>query len=74
MRRSPLNQGTLSQPVGVPSADTPSISFFAKQYKPKSQAFPTLQANPNIWAFTQQVTNEIQQTKKEGNFPLQYNT
>lgn len=34
-----------------------------REYKPKSQVFPALQGNPNIWAFTQPVTNEICQTK-----------
>lgn len=43
-----------------------SICFPPPQlYQPRSRAFPLLQANPNIWAFTQQVTKEIEKKKKK---------
>lgn len=29
-------------------------------FKPKSRNFPSLQTNPNIWAFVQQITQEIE--------------
>lgn len=60
------SEGSLSRSECVPPADAPSIPIFSKEYKPKSQTFPALQANPNIWAFTQQVTDEICQTKWKG--------
>lgn len=31
-------------------------------YRPKSTSFPALEGNPSIWAFTQQVTKDIQAT------------
>lgn len=52
-------------PPPPPPAD-PTLSFFAREYKPKTRAFLALQANPNIWAFTKQVTNEIQQNRWKG--------
>lgn len=37
-----------------------------KDYKPKSKTFPALHGNPNVWAFIQQVTEEIKKTKWKG--------
>lgn len=40
----PPNPGdSWSRPVDAPPVDVPFISFFAKEYKPKSRAFPALQ-------------------------------
>lgn len=47
---------------GLSLSPSPIIST-PKDYKPKSKVFPTLQGNPNVWAFTNQVTKEICQTK-----------
>lgn len=55
----------LEEPLLNPSLDTLSERSFLPpyHYKPKSRSFPLLHGNPNIWAFTQQVTKEIQTTK-----------
>lgn len=37
---------------------TPDLDLSA--IKPKSKAFPMLSNNPNIWAFVQQTTKEIE--------------
>ena len=42
-----------------PQHNAPSITSTKRDYKPKSRMFPTLQGNPNVWAFTSQVTKEI---------------
>lgn len=37
-------------------------------FKPKSRAFPTLSTNPNIWAFVQHITNEIDKIDFDNQF------
>lgn len=56
---------TLEEPPSNPSLNSSTERLFPPPnlYRPKSRSFPILQGNPNIWAFTQQVTKEIQATK-----------
>lgn len=63
-----LVEEPLSQVECVTPADAPSAQIFPKEYKPKSQTLLALQTNPNIWASTHQVTNEINQRKWRGIF------
>lgn len=48
------------------SPSPPSLIHPPKEYKPKSNAFPALHTNPNVWAFIQQVSDEIKKTKWKG--------
>lgn len=50
----------------LPLHASPSILSIPRDYKPKSRVFPNLQGNPNVWAFTNQVTKEICHTKWRG--------
>lgn len=54
------------QATASPDLALSHIISLPKDYKPKSLTFPTMQGNPNVWAFTQQVTNEIRKTKWKG--------
>lgn len=49
-------------PSSIPTS-LPRLLSKPREYKPKSRTFPTLQGNLNVWAFTNQVTREITQTK-----------
>lgn len=65
---NPEQEGwTFNAPGAVLGASThphPCTPTFdpPKSYKSKSQSFPVLQGNPNIWAFVIQVTKEIEAT------------
>lgn len=60
-------QSGQSAPVPFHSNPSPPpILSTPKNYKPRSTTFPALQGNPNVWAFTQQVTNKIRKTKWKG--------
>ncbi|XP_077344465.1 uncharacterized protein LOC143988608 [Lithobates pipiens] len=50
-----------SEAISTPSLSVPGVSFPPPpSFKCKSRAFPLLNANPNIWAFIQQTTIEIE--------------
>lgn len=58
-----LDRVSVSPSPTSPLLSSTSVTFTRKDYKSKSRTFPDLQGNPNIWAFTKQVTQEIGQTK-----------
>ncbi|PIO33735.1 hypothetical protein AB205_0155560 [Aquarana catesbeiana] len=54
------------QVAAFPKLVPSPIMSLPKDYNLKSHTFPTLQGNPSVWAFTQQVTNEIRKSKWKG--------
>lgn len=44
------------------------LDFPPQLFRPKSRNFPSLGSNPNIWAFVQQVTQEVEEMKCQNFF------
>lgn len=53
---SPFNPPLVSKEIPLNSCFPPPQLF-----KPRSRNFPTLSNNPNIWAFVQQITKEVEE-------------
>lgn len=57
---------SLDGPAPMVSPSPPPLVHPPKEYKPKSNTFPALNSNPNVWAFIQQITDKIKKTKWKG--------